>query len=121
MSYPDTDIFLVCFSLISKRSFDNIPSRWIPELQQYCPQVPIILVGCKLDMRDDKNISHAEEIVTTEMGQKMMETVGAVGYMECSAKTGKNVIEVFDLCVKHIMSPKVVVEEVKKGRTCIMQ
>ncbi|KAG2321199.1 hypothetical protein Bca52824_014412 [Brassica carinata] len=54
LSYRGADVFLLAFSLISKASYENISKKWIPELRHYAPGVPIILVGTKLDLRDDK-------------------------------------------------------------------
>ena len=47
LSYPHTDVFLVCFSLISPSSYENVKGKWIPELSHNAPNVPIILVGTK--------------------------------------------------------------------------
>ncbi|KAJ4830612.1 Ras- C3 botulinum toxin substrate 2 [Turnera subulata] len=54
LSYRGADVFLLAFSLISKASYENIHKKWIPELRHYAPTVPIVLVGTKLDLRDDK-------------------------------------------------------------------
>merc|ERR1719316_2479135 len=51
LSYPQTDVFLVAFSLISRASFENVKQKWWPELKHHCPGVPTILVGTKLDLR----------------------------------------------------------------------
>ncbi|WVZ03119.1 hypothetical protein V8G54_023925 [Vigna mungo] len=48
------DVFLLAFSLISKASYENISKKWIPELRHYAPTVPIVLVGTKHDLREDK-------------------------------------------------------------------
>ncbi len=55
LCYPQTDIFVVCFSVISPASHANITSTWIPELTHHAPHVPIVLVGTKVDMREDKD------------------------------------------------------------------
>lgn len=31
-----------------------MPSQWYPEVRHHCPSTPIILVGTKLDLRDEK-------------------------------------------------------------------
>ncbi|XP_042421413.1 rac-like GTP-binding protein 6 isoform X4 [Zingiber officinale] len=54
LSYRGADVFLLAFSLISKASYENVAKKWIPELKHYAPGVPVILVGSKLDLRDDK-------------------------------------------------------------------
>ena len=49
------DVFLICFSVVNPISFENVKTRWYPEIRQHCSNVPIILVGTKLDLREDKN------------------------------------------------------------------
>uniref|UniRef100_A0A8C9HI51 Rho-related GTP-binding protein RhoG n=1 Tax=Piliocolobus tephrosceles TaxID=591936 RepID=A0A8C9HI51_9PRIM len=56
LSYPQTDVFLICFSLVSPASYENVRAKWFPEVRHHCPSTPIILVGTKLDLRDDKEI-----------------------------------------------------------------
>ena len=55
LSYPDTDVILMCFSIDSPDSLENIPEKWTPEVRHFCPNVPIILVGNKKDLRNDEN------------------------------------------------------------------
>uniref|UniRef100_A0A7S0JG10 Uncharacterized protein n=1 Tax=Calcidiscus leptoporus TaxID=127549 RepID=A0A7S0JG10_9EUKA len=55
LSYPQTDVFLVAFSLISRASYENVKHKWWPELKHHCPGVPMLLVGTKLDLRSDVN------------------------------------------------------------------
>ena len=33
LSYPQTDVFLVCFSIISRASLENIKTKWVPEIR----------------------------------------------------------------------------------------
>ena len=67
-------------------------TQWHPEISHHCPNTPVILVGTKLDLRDDKEtIEKLEEKrlapITHAQGTEMMEEIGAVKYLECSALT----------------------------------
>lgn len=95
LSYPDTDVLLLMFSFGSADSLQNCSSKWAPELKKYCPGVPIILVGGKKDVLEDK-----ADLVTTEEGQVMADIIGAAAYVECSAKTGEGVDQVFSTAVR---------------------
>merc|ERR1712065_26791 len=55
LSYPQTDVFLVCFSVISPSSFENVKEKWVPEIRHHMPNTTIMLVGTKLDLRDEPN------------------------------------------------------------------
>ena len=57
LSYPGTQVFLVCFSIISPSSYENVLSKWVPEIQHHAANVPIILVGTKADLRNNAEIS----------------------------------------------------------------
>lgn len=48
LSYPQTDVFLICFSVASPSSFENVTSKWYPEIKHHCPDAPMILVGMAL-------------------------------------------------------------------------
>ena len=101
LSYPDTDVILMCFSIGSPDSLDNIPERWLPEVIHFCPDIPVILVGNKKDLRNDPNTVEElakmkKEPVKLEDGKNMAEKIGAFAYYECSAKSKEGVKEVFD-------------------------
>lgn len=56
----------------------------------------ILLVGTKLDMRNDPETTlDKKEFVTTEEGNKLAKEIGAIGFMECSARTKEGVTEIF--------------------------
>lgn len=101
LSYPQTDVFLVCFSLISRASFDNVIVKWYPEINANCQNAPIILVGTKLDLRTSDGKS-----VTTAEGEAQAKKINAVKYMECSALTQKGLKEAFDEAVRVVLSKK---------------
>lgn len=55
MSYPQTDVFLMCFSVVDPDSLQNVRAKWCPELHRFSTSIPIILVGTKIDLRDAKS------------------------------------------------------------------
>ncbi|KAJ6829550.1 putative rac-like GTP-binding protein 5 [Iris pallida] len=108
LSYRGADVFLLAFSLISKASYENVSKKWIPELRHYAPGVPIILVGTKLDLRDDKQffVDHPGAVpITTAQGEELKKLIGAPAYIECSSKTQQNVKGVFDAAIKVVLQP----------------
>uniref|UniRef100_A0A8C5XMY5 Rho-related GTP-binding protein RhoC n=1 Tax=Microcebus murinus TaxID=30608 RepID=A0A8C5XMY5_MICMU len=87
LSYPDTDVILMCFSIDSPDSLENILEKWIPEVKHFCPNVPIILVGNKKDLRNDEHTRQElakikQEPVKPEEGRDMANRIGAFGYMD---------------------------------------
>lgn len=111
LSYPQTDVFLICFSIISPASFENVKAKWHPEIQHHNPNTPIILVGTKLDLREDKETIErlAEKRlapITYQQGMNMMKEIKAVKYLECSALTQKGLKTVFDEAIRAVIAPK---------------
>jgi Ras-related C3 botulinum toxin substrate 1 len=122
LSYPQTDVFLVAFSLISPSSFDNVRAKWYPEIQHHCPSTPIILVGTKLDMRDDSDTVAklaAKKLapVTFQQGSQMAKEINAAKYLECSALTQKGLKNVFDEAIRVVLQPP---KKEKKKNACLM-
>ncbi|KAK3906595.1 GTPase rac-like protein [Staphylotrichum tortipilum] len=110
LSYPQTDVFLICFSLISPPSFDNVLAKWYPEISHHAPGVPIILVGTKLDKRDDqetidKLAGNRMSPITYAMGSKRAEEIKAYKYVECSALTQLGLKNVFDNAIRAVLDP----------------
>jgi len=98
LSYPQTDVFLCCFSVISKPSWNNIKSKWFEEIKHHCPGVPIILVGTKADLRNDDQFKG--KCVTAGEAEQMRDQIGADAYVECSALTQENLKNVFDTAIR---------------------
>ncbi|XP_016300732.1 rho-related GTP-binding protein RhoB-like [Sinocyclocheilus anshuiensis] len=105
LSYPDTDVILMCFSVDSPDSLENVLEKWVPEVKHFCPNVPVILVANKKDLRSDDNVRSElsrmkREPVRTEDGRAMAARIGAHDYTECSAKTKEGVREVFETATR---------------------
>lgn len=101
LSYPQTDVFLVCFSVTSPASFENVREKWFPEVHHHCPGVPCLIVGTQVDLRDDPQVreklsKQKMSPVRKEDGERMAKELGAVKYVECSALTQYKLKDVFD-------------------------
>jgi len=109
LSYPGADVLLLCFSTISQASYDAIKEKWAPEVHHYVPNIPHILVGTKIDLREakapDPN-SGKYEPITCEQGKAMADEIGAVRYMEVSSKTGKGLNDVFVEAVSLVLKER---------------
>ncbi|XP_071595057.1 rho-related GTP-binding protein RhoU [Heliangelus exortis] len=104
LCYTNTDIFLLCFSVVSPSSFQNVSEKWVPEIRCHCPKAPIILVGTQSDLREDVKVlieldKCKEKPVSEEAAKLCAEEIKAVSYIECSALTQKNLKEVFDAAI----------------------
>lgn len=119
--YPDTDVVLLCFSIESHSTLENVQEKWAPEVKHFCPYVPIVLVGIKKDTRNDPNILQKlhemkRKPVTSQEGQSMAEKIHAFAYMECSAKTKEGVEEVFETATRAALQ----VKKGKKEKKCLL-
>lgn len=122
LSYPQTDVFLICFSIISPSSFDNVKSKWFPEIQHHAPGVPLLLVGTKSDLRNDQQMisklqSKGLHVITAEQATQRAAEIGAVKFLECSALTQEGLKTVFDEAIRAALNkPK----PVKKKKCTIL-
>ncbi|CCJ31149.1 unnamed protein product [Pneumocystis jirovecii] len=120
LSYPDSHVILICFSVDSPDSLDNVQEKWVPEVTHFCAGLPVILVACKTDLRDDpKTVEELSKTfqrpVTSQEGEAIASKIGAVKYLECSAKTNEGVREVFECATRAAMCIKQ-----KKSKKCII-
>ena len=109
LSYRAADVVLITFALNDRESLNAVTHTWLPEVHEYCPKVPILLVGTKSDLREgdqDKCIDSLE-------GQMVCQKIDAKALIETSAKFGINVKELFHLSTRFALEYKA--EQVDKG------
>lgn len=107
LSYPQTDVFLICFSLVSPPSFENVRTKWWPEISHHAPNIPMILVGTKLDLRDDPETTAKLRDrrmlpISYPQGNQMARDIGATRYLECSALSQVGLKGVFDEAIRSV-------------------
>ncbi|KAA8908579.1 hypothetical protein DIURU_000122 [Diutina rugosa] len=103
---------MLCFSIDSPDSLENVQSKWVGEITDHCDGVKLVLVALKCDLRstDDHDDPHHPEddsfnpyggqqnprrLITYDEGLAMAKKIGALKYIECSAKKNRGVNEAF--------------------------
>ena len=59
LSYPGSHIVLLCFSVTDPDSRELMCKRWMPELNHFLPGIPVVLVACKTDLRENQGALNA--------------------------------------------------------------
>lgn len=110
LCYPATDVFIVCFSVVSPTSFANVGDKWLPEIRRYSRKVPIVLVGTHCDLRTDvQELIRLSDIglepITRQKAENLAKRKGIECYIETSAVTQKNMKSVFDEAIINGLRP----------------
>lgn len=140
LSYSDTDVIMLCFSVDSRDSLMNVQHKWVGEIADHCEGVKLVLVALKCDLRrvetenaaitpnlinqqrthqsgsdvdnSTKNMglnnsnseSRNNDYITYDEGVEMAKKVGALRYLECSAKQNKGVNEAFTEATRVVLT-----------------
>ncbi|CAR25010.1 Rho family GTPase RHO3 [Lachancea thermotolerans CBS 6340] len=147
LSYSDTHTIMLCFSVDSRDSLDNVQHKWVGEIADHCEGVKLVLVALKCDLRSNEeefaldtaitpgNIQQQQQqqqqssvqsggLISYEEGLAMAKKIGALRYLECSAKMNRGVNEAFTEAARCALTatPKGAKdhagEESKKGSSC---
>ncbi|XP_033044874.1 rho-related GTP-binding protein RhoG-like [Trachypithecus francoisi] len=109
------------FSIASPPSHEKVRHKWLPEVCHHCPDVPILLVGTKKDLRAQPYTlrrlkDQGQAPITPQQGQALVKQIHAVRYLECSALQHDGVKEVFAEAVWAVLNPT----PIKCGRSCVL-
>lgn len=110
LTYPRTDVFLVCFSVIKHESFENVSEKWIPEIRRHMPDAPILLVGTQSDLREDTKTMEqmqkkSRRPVPAVAANKKAADLKLVKFLECSALKHIGLKDVFDEAIIAALNP----------------
>ncbi|CCI42298.1 unnamed protein product [Albugo candida] len=124
LSYPQTDVFIICFSIVSRASFKNVRAKWHPEISHHAPGTPFVLIGTKSDLRKDKETLQQLEQndmapITTKEGEELGNELGAYKYLECSALTQEGLKQVFDEAIRCVLISQETPKR-KPKKVCVM-
>ncbi|KAH7316863.1 P-loop containing nucleoside triphosphate hydrolase protein [Stachybotrys elegans] len=113
----DTDLIMLCYSVNSKDSLENVESKWVGEIADNCPGVKLVLVALKCDLREQNEEDAAADnatgtqpekrpMIPYEQGLEVAKRIGALRYLECSAMRNRGVNEAFTEAARVALSVK---------------
>jgi len=109
LSYPKTNVFILCYSVDNTSSLENLHKKWKPEISSHCPGIPFIVVCTKTDLRDNPQFREmmmtkdGEEGGTFAMGKKVADEMKAGNFLEVSAMKGVGVKEVINAAIAQVV------------------
>lgn len=126
LSYDDTHAIMLCFSVDSPDSLENVETKWVSEIAENCPGVKLVLVALKCDLRkkddDDEGAQPEKALIQYDEGLKVAERIKALRYLgmlvapvpaflltamaECSAMKNRGVNEAFTEAARVALSVK---------------
>jgi Rho family protein len=91
LSYDDTHAIMLCFSVDSPDSLENVETKWVGEIAENCPGVKLVLVALKCDLRkrDDDDAENGEPekpCIDYEEGLRVAEKIKALRYLGTSSR-----------------------------------
>lgn len=116
LSYDDTHAIMLCFSVDSKDSLENVESKWVGEIAENCQGVKLVLVALKCDLREGGVDEEGEatggeqrekkDMISYNQGLEVARRIGALRYLECSAMKNRGVNEAFTEAARVALSVK---------------
>jgi Rho family, other len=118
---------MLCFSVDSRDSLENVESKWVGEIAENCAGVKLVLVALKCDLREQDAEEAAEdevegqarekkEMIDYDQGLKVAKSIGALRYLECSAMRNRGVNEAFTEAARVALGVKSAND--KGGKSC---
>jgi small GTP-binding protein len=101
LAYQNGDVFLICCALGARAQYESTRYKWAPELKQYCPGVPAILVGVRQPAGDEDEVGQEKvpelgQEIELEYGRTIAKEIGAITYLECDILTRLGLQDVFE-------------------------
>jgi len=100
LAYKETDVFILCYAVNDRTSFGNVRDKWAPELRRCCPRAKLILAATKNDLKE-------ERMITDREGFKLSKLIKADGFIQNSAKLGRNIDETICMALTVVVNDSI--------------
>lgn len=110
LAYSKAQNILIGFPVDSPDSLNNVKHKWAKEAREQCPDAPIVLVGLKKDLRDNRLSWEGlqrrfSEFTSLEQSNDVKTAIGAKQYFECSSLTGDGIDQLFEAVTRTELLP----------------
>ncbi|ESO94121.1 hypothetical protein LOTGIDRAFT_118856 [Lottia gigantea] len=118
-TFNDTDVFVVCFSVVQPDSLENVQKHWIPHIKNMAPETPFVLVGTQADLRQADFLltelhQQGKEFISQSDADEMARNLGATCYVECSPGVEKQVRQILNRALA------TVIQETMTSKQCVI-
>ena len=81
------DVVVATFSVVDRESFENVKSKWLLTCKEKVPDVPIVILGTKFDLRDEGKYKNNDpnNLVSFSEAEEFSKSLGCE-YVEISTK-----------------------------------
>ena len=121
---------MLCFSVDSRDSLENVESKWVGEIAENCAGVKLVLVALKCDLRESDAAGEEDgeggvgggrkEMIDYNTGLEVAKRIQALRYLECSAKRNRGVNEAFTEAARVALSVKGKARSEGGRKCCVM-
>ncbi|XP_047432595.1 rho-related GTP-binding protein RhoH [Mugil cephalus] len=101
-SYQQADVVLICYSVANPNSLASVQHKWIAEVRENLPKVPVLVVATQTDQREVG--VHRGRCISAAEGKRVAHDVHAKGYLECSSLSNRGVQQVFEYAVRTVVN-----------------
>jgi len=105
LSYPGSDVFVLCFSLTDPGTLEFALQQMVPEMRNYANDAGILLVGFNPEDRDQVLLGGSEATeaiaITTRQGREAARSIDAFGYVEVSLVSEKGIRTMVDMVMEY--------------------
>lgn len=118
-AYAQADVILLCFSVANPESFQNVRKVWSKEIKKYASNVPVILVGTKVDKFEDEDLEERHKLITSDKAKRLKDKLKFNKYISCSARNDYNIHKVFQYAIKTYIQEGHTLSKPKRKFCCI--
>eukprot|EP00941_MAST-03F_sp_MAST-3F-sp1_P003703 g3703.t1 len=100
------DVVVLVYDVDRNSTFLNVTKEWLPRIKRKLKDIPVVIVGNKIDLRNNKgNLAQNEQAMQSKFVPILQSFKMVEACLECSAKNLLNIQQVFYFASKAVIYP----------------